>query len=53
MDREHIKNVLLITHELSMTGAPVALQYMARQLKETACLSRCCHHMTDLFAKNF
>lgn len=33
MNKERIKNVLLITHELSMTGAPVALQYMARQFK--------------------
>lgn len=33
MDRKYIKNALLITHELSMTGAPVALQYMARQLE--------------------
>lgn len=34
MNKKRIKNVLLITHELSMTGAPVALQYMARQLKK-------------------
>lgn len=34
MKRESIKNVLLVTHELSMTGAPVALQYMARQLRD-------------------
>lgn len=34
MKIENFKSVLLISHELSMTGAPVALQYMARQLKK-------------------
>lgn len=34
MEVENLRNVLLISHELSMTGAPVALQYMGRQLKE-------------------
>lgn len=34
MEVKNLKNVLLISHELSMTGAPVALQYMGRQLKE-------------------
>lgn len=29
-----VKSVLLLSHEMSMTGAPVALQYMAKQLKE-------------------
>lgn len=34
MKVENLKSVLLISHELSLTGAPVALQYMARQLKK-------------------
>lgn len=34
MEISRIKNVLLLSHEMSMTGAPVALQYMAKQLKE-------------------
>lgn len=34
MKRNEIKNVLLISHEMSRTGAPVALQYMANQFKE-------------------
>lgn len=29
-----LENVLLISHELSMTGAPIALHYLARQLKK-------------------
>lgn len=34
MDISKVKSVLLLSHEMSMTGAPVALQYMAKQLKE-------------------
>lgn len=34
MDINKVKSVLLLSHEMSMTGAPVALQYMAKQLKE-------------------
>lgn len=34
MKLENVKNVLLISHELSMTGAPIALHYLARQLKK-------------------
>ena len=34
MKLENLKNVLLISHELSMTGAPIALHYLARQLKK-------------------
>lgn len=34
MKLENLKNVLLISHELSMTGAPIALQYLARQLRQ-------------------
>jgi len=33
MKSEDLKNVLLISHELSMTGAPIALHYLARQLQ--------------------
>lgn len=33
MKLENLKSVLLISHELSMTGAPIALQYLARQLR--------------------
>ena len=31
---DSVRSVLLLSHEMSMTGAPVALQYMGRQLKE-------------------
>jgi len=34
MNIDKLKSVLLLSHEMSMTGAPVALQYMAKQLKE-------------------
>lgn len=34
MNISEVKSVLLLSHEMSMTGAPVALQYMAKQLKE-------------------
>ncbi len=34
MKSEDLKNVLLISHELSMTGAPIALHYLARQLQQ-------------------
>lgn len=31
---QKLKNVLLLSHEMSRTGAPIALHYMAKQLKE-------------------
>lgn len=34
MSNCEVKSVLLLSHELSRTGAPVALHYMAKQLKE-------------------
>lgn len=34
MNISKVKSVLLLSHEMSMTGAPVAVQYMAKQLKE-------------------
>ena len=34
MIHQKVKNVLLLSHEMSRTGAPVALHYMAKQLKE-------------------
>lgn len=34
MKINNVESVLLLSHEMSMTGAPVALQYMAKQLKE-------------------
>lgn len=34
MKRDSIKSILLVTHELSMTGAPIALLYLARILQK-------------------
>lgn len=34
MKKERIKSILLVTHELSMTGAPIALLYLGRILQK-------------------